>query len=72
MKDLIKLWVERFESENDIDLFDLISTNCSYLSKYDLEKMLRELVYFFVNKRDRAVCEKFIEQIKEYREEWFD
>ena len=72
MNNIILQWLERFYNEEEIDLFDLIATNCSYLSKYDAEKMIRELIYFFVKKRDRATSELFIEQLKEYREEWFE
>lgn len=72
MKHIVNQWIERFENDKDIDLFDLISTNCNYLSKWELEKMIREIVYYFVKKRDRQVCEEFIEQLKEYRDEWFE
>jgi hypothetical protein len=74
MNNLLKQWLERFEQEEDVDLFDLISTNCDYLDKWDLVKLVRELIWFFdkdrTNKKEKG--KSFIEQLKEYREEWFD
>lgn len=74
MKKLLKQWIERFEQEEDVDLFDLISTNCNYLDKWDLVKLVRELIYFFdtdrTNKKEKG--KSFIEQLKDYREEWFE
>ena len=74
MNKLLKQWVERFENEEDIDLFDLISTNCDYLDQWTLVKLVRELIYFFDNDRDnrKEKGKLFIEQLKEYREEWFE
>lgn len=72
MQELLKKWIERAKNEEDISIFDLISTNCSYMSKWDLEKMLREVLYFFYKKKVVWKEEAFIEQLKEYREEWFD
>lgn len=74
MNKLLKQWFERFEQEEDVDLFDLISTNCDYLGKWDLVKLVRELIYFFdtdgTNKKEKG--KSFIEQLKDYREEWFE
>lgn len=74
MKKLLKQWIERFEQEEAVDLFDLISTNCDYLDKWALVKLVRELIYFFDNDRTnkKEKGKSFIEQLKEYREEWFD
>lgn len=72
MERLLKMWIERAENEEDISIFDLIGTNCSYMTKWDLEKMLREVLYFFYKKKDVEKEKDFIEQLKEYREEWFE